>query len=457
MPKSVLPLIAFASWTLTVVAAPMDEAAPKPLMRDFMGINAHTFQFDPKLYAPLCRLVRDYHPFGWDVNGDTATPVAYPHARMPINWEDKSGRWKSFNGRVDWKQLYSSWQTHGWEIDACIQFDGFKPERWKDPARDAYLYGKTFAEYFGPSGPHKLVTSIEIGNEPEGDKRYSDEQYMTIFRNMAQGVRDGDPKLTILTCTASANAEGDAWAKAVDLFRDTPELYDVINVHKYARIKGWPTFERTFPEDAQLNYLQIVQNTIDWRDRHAPDKRVWITEFGYDSSTQTPAPTGNMAKWKGVTDTQQAQWIVRSFLCFAAMDLDRAYLYWFNDGDWPSVHASSGVTRYYQPKPSYFAMRHLYQSLGDYRFQRVVQRGDGQPHVFEFVKGSDAGDVVWAVWSATGDDRTVEVPLTLPGRAVKAQRMPMKDGPAAAVRLAPGATSVKLSVGESPIYIWIRR
>jgi hypothetical protein len=40
---------------------------------------------------------------------------------------------------------------------------------------------------------------------------------------------------------------------------------------------------------------------------------------------------------------------VRAFLVFAAMDVNRAYLYFFNDADEPSFHASSGITRNFQP------------------------------------------------------------------------------------------------------------
>ena len=73
---------------------PASSRHPKPLMRDFIGINAHTVQFKPELYAPLCRLVRDYHPFGWDVHDDTARPTAFPMAQH-IDWEDKSGNFRS--------------------------------------------------------------------------------------------------------------------------------------------------------------------------------------------------------------------------------------------------------------------------------------------------------------------------------------------------------------------------
>jgi hypothetical protein len=38
------------------------QEPPKPLVRDFLGVNGHTIQFRPKLYRPVCRLARDYHP-----------------------------------------------------------------------------------------------------------------------------------------------------------------------------------------------------------------------------------------------------------------------------------------------------------------------------------------------------------------------------------------------------------
>jgi hypothetical protein len=36
-------------------------------------------------------------------------------------------------------------------------------------------------------------------------------------------------------------------------------------------------------------------------------------------------PKGDFARWVGVSDEQQAQYMVRSFLVLWAMDVDRAY------------------------------------------------------------------------------------------------------------------------------------
>ncbi len=35
--------------------------------------------------------------------------------------------------------------------------------------------------------------------------------------------------------------------------------------------------------------------------------------------------------WQGVTDLQQAQYLVRSFLAFAGRDVQRAYIYFYDD------------------------------------------------------------------------------------------------------------------------------
>lgn len=428
------------------------ESDAKPLMRDFIGINGHTIQFNPELYAPLCRLVRDYHPYLWDIDGTSDKLRPFPVAQH-IDWEDSKGNFRPWHAPVNWHELYDSWKKEGFEIDACIQM-GAKAKDFKDLAKDSYAYGKAFAEYFGPSH-HNLVTSVEIGNEPAGNKAWSEEDYKTLFVNMARGVREADPKLKILTCTTEAG-ETDGWSMPTDLFKDTPELYDVLNVHKYALKSHWPAFERTYPENSSVNYPATIQKTIDWRDANAPDKEVWITEFGYDASTKEPAPDN--AQWKDSTDLQQAQWIIRSFLVFSGMDLDRAYLYWFNDSDTPSFHAASGVTRNFVPKPSYWAMKHLYASLGDYRFSRAVEQNPEGAWVFEYVNGKDASDVVVVAWSATGDDRTLDHPLQLTGKLVKAERMPTTENEDTTVKLAPANDGrVTAQLTESPLYVWLKR
>ena len=298
-----------------------------------------------------------------------------------------------------------------------------------------------------------MVTSIEIGNEPAD---FNEAKYRMVFENMAKGVRKGDPKLKIATC-AVALGKADKYSKDVACLKGLESLIDIINVHIYPFVEGWPTWRRSFPEDPSIRYLKQAQEMIQWRNVHAPGRPVWITEFGYDSTTKPNKTTGDFAKWVGNTDEQQAKYIVRSYLVFSAMDIGRAYLYWFNDNDDPQLHGSSGLTRNYVPKPSYYAVRHLQKKLGDYRFDKVVLQKAGEVYAYQYQSVSDARRLIWAVWSPTGSDRVATVSLPKPqGVVERAEEMPLTDGAAKPVPVAVKPGGLSLTVGERPVYIWMR-
>jgi hypothetical protein len=410
----------------------------KPLLRDFMGLNGHTVMFKPELYRPVCRLVRDYHNLDWDIGQDTSNATRFPMSRNNINWED----------------LYGSWRKSGFDIDVCVQFGNDTASKWKDIPRDAFAYGFSFARFFGPSGGQKLADSIEIGNEPGG---YPAATYRAVFENMAKGCRQGDPKLRIVTCNM-VPGKADHYSQSLSNVKGLESLYDVINVHTYAFAEQYPTWRRSYPEDPKIRYLKDVTDTINWRDANAPGKEIWITEFGYDASTKPPPPTGDFSKWMSSTETQQAQYLVRSFLVFSEMDVDRAYIYFFDDNDEPQLHGSSGLTRKFVPKPSYYAVSHLYHTLGDYRFARAVAKEEGKSYVYEYRNGANDHERIWAVWLPTGSNRQEEITLPAPGGTVyKAEQMPLKSGAAESVRWQAGADGkIRVMASESPIYLWLR-
>jgi hypothetical protein len=422
------------------VSAAAAEPAPftPPAMKDFIGLNVHTVQFKPELYAPVCRLLRDYHPMDWDTTKDTSKPTQFPFAA----------------NRVDWSKLYGGWTRRGYEVNACVMFDNLKFAAWKDPAADARRYGEAFAKFFGPSGEHPWVTSVEIGNEPA---EYSPEQYRTIFENMARGLRAGDPRMKIVTC-AVMTGKPDKWSKPVAAVEGLNDLYDVLNIHSYAMKEQWPTWRRSHPEDPSIPYLKSIEALIEWRDKHAPGKQVWLTEFGYDSTTKPNHPTGDFAKWVGVTDEQQAQYNVRSFLVFSAMRIDRAYLFFFNDKDEPQLHGASGITRDFKPKPSFYAMAHLYQTLGEHRFTKTVARTDSL-YCFEYAPANGGGDRVFVAWSPTSGQKPATHRLPISGsRVTKAERMPLSADPPAAVewKAVGDGASIEIGVGESPVFLHVR-
>lgn len=416
--------------------AGLPGAEQRPLMRDFIGLNGHTVRFQPALYQPVARVVRGYHPVEWDLGSTPAEPPPFPQAR----------------NRVDWPRVYGSWRDQGWNVHLSLMFETVRRELWKDLEAEAHAYGKAFAREFGPSGTRRLIDSVEIGNEPG---QWSDADFTRMHRAMARGLREGDPRLRIATCNLTTGPSG-KYEKSVDCLNELLDLVDILTIHTYAQLEGWPTWKRSFPEDPRLErHLQDVSALCRWRDAHAPGKPVWITEFGYDSSTQPNEPSGNFARWQGVTDEQQAQWLVRSLLVFSALPVERAMIYYFDDEDRPAVHASSGITRRLQPKPAFHALAHLQRVLGGTRFTRTVVDEPGRLRVQEY-RGSGAGaPTVWVAWSPTGEGKTHRVTLDgLPGALRRAEQMPLAAGEAAAVEeVREEKGTLALTVEESPVYL----
>ena len=365
--------------------------------------------------------VRDYHPVEWDLGTKKTSELPpFPSAK---------------NG-VDWNSVYGSWRAKDWNIDVSLMFETIKRSNWSNLDADAKAYGQSFAHAFGPSGERHLVDSVEIGNEPG---KWIDSDYTRVFKSMAEGIRAGDPKLKIATCYITTGKSND-YAKNVSCVEKYPALYDVLNVHTYAMLENWPAWRRSFPEDPRLpHYLQDISDICRWRDNNAPDKAVWVTEFGYDSTTKPAEATGDFSKWVGVTDTQQAQWLVRSLLVFSSMPVDRAYIYYFNDEDEPKLHASSGLTRHFVPKPSFYALSHLQRVLGDCRFTRIVKNTADPVRIQEY--RNDSGRIIWAVWSPTGEGKKfITVLAATPGKLVETQHMPLTESEAT-VDSSPGKKS----------------
>lgn len=420
----------FVPLFLMLMQSVIAELPPFPLFRDFVGLCGHTVQFKPELYQPVCRVVRDYHPVKWDLGKDTSIMPEWPFAK----------------NRVSWEKVYGSWHDKGLNISVCFQFDDMKGDDWKDIERDARSYAKGFAENFGPGGKYPFVDTVEIGNEPG---HIDDATYLRIFKAMAAGIREGNPKLKIASCNTEAGGSDRYW-KGAEIFKSQLPMIDVLRIHRYAIKSGWPTWQRSYPEDSSVPYLSKIQDMIDWRDKHAPGREMWVSEFGWDCSTQKPDPKGDMAKFITCSDEEQAMWLVRSYLLFAEMRIDKAFVYFFNDEDNASFHACSGITRHFQPKPSYHAMAWMLRNLADYRFSRAIQKSEKDGYLFEFISEHPQAPKILAAWHATRDG----VSLDLHGaKAMKSERMPMTSGPSAETPLKSGDSAVM--AGTVPTFIWV--
>jgi hypothetical protein len=231
----------------------------------------------------------------------------------------------------------------------------------------------------------------------------------------------------------------------------------VLTIHSYAMAEGWPTWRRSYPEDPKIEFLKSIEALLAWRDEHAKAKPVWVTEFGWDASTKPPPKTGDFAKWDGnVSDEKQAQYLVRAFLLFSAMDVQRAYLYFFNDSDEPSFHASSGITRNFEPKASFHAVGYLWRTLDEYRFGRTLLKTQDECYAFEFDHGTNPRKHIIVAWSPTGSGRTTDMDLPLADRrVVQAERMPLAAGAVQPIEVRREAGTAHVPISESPVYLWV--
>lgn len=415
---------------ITLTTGALAQSPSRPLFRDFVGLCGHTVQFKPELYQPVCRVVRDYHPVKWDLGDDTSVMPEWPFAK----------------NRVSWKKVYRSWHDKGLSISVCLIFDDMVAEDWKDIERDARAYAKGFAENFGPGGIYPFVDCVEIGNEPG---HLDDDTYLRIFQAMAAGIREGNSRLKIATCNTEAGGSDRYW-KGAAIFEPHLEQIDVLRVHRYAIKDGWPTWRRSYPEDSSVPFLSRIQDMIDWRDAHAKGREMWVSEFGWDCSTQKPDPKGEMAKFITCTDEEQAMWLVRSYLLFAEMGIDKAFVYFFNDEDKPAFHACSGITRNFQPKPSYHAIAWMLKHLADYRFSRAIQKSEKDGYLFEFISENPGAPNILAAWHATREEVLIDLKGATVGRA---ERMPLtvEDSVAQSIKTGDGA----VAADTMPIFIWV--
>ena len=229
----------------------------------------------------------------------------------------------------------------------------------------------------------------------------------------------------------------------------------MVNVHNYAEVEGWPTWRRSYPEDPAIEWQRDLGHVLKWRAQNAPDKEVWLTEFGWDASTKPAPATGTFAKWVGSSETEQAQWIVRGYLLLAALGLDRAYLFYFNDDDTAHVHGSSGLTRNFAPKPAFHAAAHLQKTLGDYRFSRALQDDPAGFYAYEFQHGTDTKRRIFAVWKPHGPAGKITLPIGA-AKVAKAERMPMSAEAPETLEITRTADgTIEVEAGAAPLYVWL--
>ncbi len=227
------------------------------------------------------------------------------------------------------------------------------------------------------------------------------------------GVKNADPnaKLVMSGLAESSIDYFKAMKIWSDYYRNGDLPVDVINVHHYCNngpdIKTSGTAGIS-PESGNLKGL--MADFVDYRNRHYPDKEVWITEFGYDThpaSVQRAPQIGSFSQFE-----VQAQWLVRSYLLLAASGVDRAAMYMmsdvnpnsstkFDNSGLISSKATGSV-----PKLSWYYVFTMKNQLNGMHFETEIQSGNPQVMIYKFKNDNDSV-CAYALWCPTSNQTSV--------------------------------------------------
>lgn len=466
----------------------------KPLtLGAFMGINA--FVDDPidKVQEVSSR-IREYHNWNW-------------HYREGLSLDNALKLGPSFapsgNGHWNFDAYYKEVKGSGLDIFPCIQgspdwlspqFDD-KPLRLpsnpEDPhayrihSKFLFQYGARYGRKSHPAeslhvapGQQKrsglnLIQGIENWNEPDKWWRgktgyFSAWEFAALLSadydghagslGAGYGVKNADPSLEfIMGGICSLNTD---YIEAIRLWsllnrpkKDFPA--DAINFHHYSndaggqgdRIKHGVSPE----EDDLYNDLKAV---IQYRAQFLPDKKVYLTEFGYDSNRKSvqAAPAADSLQ----SLDRQANLIVRSFLLAHAAGLDGAFLYMYRDVNTanPTKFQSSGLSREKwnraKLKPSFYKLRSLKRLLGDYAFVEEV-RAKFVPGIHVFRYRNAKGKERYALWNENLGSTYFPRSLSFaPAKEGKVYRLHAKEGP---IRQESWKQGEELAIDASPLII----
>lgn len=273
------------------------------------------------------------------------------------------------------------------------------------------------------------IDYIELGNEPNLDWEQVDD-YHSPFQLAAltsaaydghegllgagYGAKTADPNIKI----AMGGLAGipldyirsmDLWAK---FNRQDGELpMDVINVHSYCearkKIDGRYYTVGISPEEFGL--ADALADLVEWRDTYYPDKEIWLSEFGWDTSGKYSSSV-SVHEFGGFTTREiQAMWLVRGFLILSASGIDKAQMFMCdgeNDDDGGRFATCGLIDGNGRKKDSWYYMRTLLTNMGDMAFVEEIDTGREDLMIYRYENAE--GKSGYAVWCPTSEGKVIE-------------------------------------------------
>lgn len=356
------------------------------------GTNAYSSATDngtgPWLFNKVATQGRNYHNLGWDVTDPDNTPN---YATMAAGGGTQAQNW------LNWNTEYVGWKNAGLNTGVSIQFtaDDFPPSVWNTPYQSAYNYGAAFAQHFGPIIGNNNVKTLEVGNEPWD---YDSIFYRNVLRGMAQGAKTANPNIEVFPCalqSAFPQAENSGYKNftgARITAQEAPFL-DGLNSHLYCFKNDDNGVRRSIHPEAPYSSFWTVLADIRFRNTNMPNKKIYVTEYGWDSDGGGDGCTHSEC----VTEKAQAVYGVRGAMLLARLGIDRFHWYFYDNTSTGTLFARSGMfSTSKQKKRSYTAFQALKTLLGD-RYFLGIEREDTAAYIYKFgdADGTVSHYVAW--------------------------------------------------------------
>lgn len=454
-----------------------------------IGINA--FIDDPIDKIKVASFVREYHNWGWD-----ALDTPFPNNIHAWNPSNAGGGW-------NFDKYYKTLTELRIEVVPCLKGNAkwisatreekplHKNAHSTDPA--SYIaHADYMFQYAARYGNNKVdekslklkdnqekksglnhITYIENWNEQ--DKTWEGvSSYFTPYEYAAMtsadydghqnfikgnvGVKNADPNLKMaMGGLAGLDLE---YIRSIkfwsDHHREGSLPFDIINLHHYSRKGKGENTVGICPEEDSLRAK--LEEIVAYRNKHMPDKDIWITEFGYDTH---PASPQRAPKIKNMSSEEvQAQWLVRSYLEIAAAGIDRAAMYMLRDVDPESStkYATSGLTSDkksgWKPKTSWYYVYSLKNILKNMLFKesKIIEG----VYIYEFYDINNKNKKALAVWSPTSEAKVIHnFDIQLNANIPEVDIVTLKHGTTEGISkpLEVKEGSVSLTISERPIFV----
>jgi hypothetical protein len=241
-----------------------------------------------------------------------------------------------------WARVSNNPESPPGDPAALGRFVGYLAQRWAGWVQAWEIWNEPNTSRFWPSGPNPAA-------------------YVALLRAAYTAIKSVDATVKVVF-GGVANLDAGSRQFVYDSYAAGAKRYfDTLGWHAYTQCGESPTTIRYTPTGriARTSFLGYRTIHEDMVNRFGDPKPIWITEFGWSTSTQTCAE----AWTSGVSEEIQA----RNLLSAAALLDQDSYVQvalWYDlrnnfwDSDADTIEARLGLLRTdYSPKPAYDAFR----------------------------------------------------------------------------------------------------